>query len=227
MSILFFFIHFVFTPIKSNDLMNITMVDCREIYVPHAPSKVHRVCILLTNRNSLIMIIFIQVFVTSSDEAYKVLRVGQRNRHQAATKMNQLSSRSHAIFSMKLLKIVQGEEGSHVSRISRLSIVDLAGSERYTKTGALGELLKEASNINCSIMTLGKCISMLRYNQEHPNHPTIVPFRESKLTRLFQGYFLGKGKASMIVNISPCASIFDETYNVLKFSSVAKQVKGP
>ena len=168
-----------------------------------------------------------EVFVTSSDEAYKVLRVGQKNRHQAATKLNQLSSRSHAIFSMKLLKIVQGEEGSHVSRISRLSIVDLAGSERYTKTGALGELLKEASNINCSIMTLGKCISMLRYNQEHPNHPTIVPFRESKLTRLFQGYFLGKGKASMIVNISPCASIFDETYNVLKFSSVAKQVKGP
>ena len=51
-----------------------------------------------------------------------------------------------------------------------------------------------------------------------------MPFRESKLTRLFQSYFLGKGKASMIVNISPCASVFDETYNVLKFSAVAKEV---
>ena len=50
----------------------------------------------------------------------------------------------------------------------RLSVVDLAGSERYCKTGSEGDRLKEASNINCSIMTLGKCISTLRYNQEHP-----------------------------------------------------------
>ena len=56
------------------------------------------------------------------------------------------------------------------------------------------------------------------------NHQTIIPFRESKLTRLFQNFFLGKGKASMIVNISQCASVFDETYHVLKFSAVAKQV---
>ena len=56
------------------------------------------------------------------------------------------------------------------------------------------------------------------------NHPLIVPFRETKLTRLFQGFFLGKGKAAMIVNTSQCASVFDETYNVLKFSAIAKQV---
>ena len=53
---------------------------------------------------------------------------------------------------------------------------------------------------------------------------TIIPFRESKLTRLFQSFFLGKGKAAMIVNISQCASVFDETNNVMKFSAVAKQV---
>ncbi|XP_066925185.1 kinesin-like protein KIF20B isoform X2 [Clytia hemisphaerica] len=164
------------------------------------------------------------IFVTSSDEAYKVLRLGQNNRHMAATKLNQQSSRSHCIFDIKLLKIVDVGQ-PHVARISRLSIVDLAGSERYCKTGAEGDLLKQAGNINASIMTLGKCISTLRYNQEHPNHQTIIPFRESKLTRLFQNFFLGKGKASMIVNISQCASVFDETYHVLKFSAVAKQIK--
>ena len=57
------------------------------------------------------------------------------------------------------------------------------------------------------------------------NHPLIIPFRECKLTRLFQGFFLGKGKACMVVNISQCASVFDETYNVLKFSAIAKQVR--
>ncbi len=56
------------------------------------------------------------------------------------------------------------------------------------------------------------------------SNPKIIPFRESKLTRLFQSFFMGKGKASMIVNVNQCASGFDETIHVLKFSAIAKQV---
>ena len=52
----------------------------------------------------------------------------------------------------------------------------------------------------------------------------IVPFRDSKLTRLFQSFFCGQGKAAMIVNINQCASMFDETLHALKYSAVAKQV---
>lgn len=52
-----------------------------------------------------------------------------------------------------------------------------------------------------------------------------IPFRESKLTKLFQAFFCGKGKASMIVNINQCASTYDETLHVMKFSAVAKQVR--
>lgn len=55
--------------------------------------------------------------------------------------------------------------------------------------------------------------------------PTYIPFRESKLTRLFQPFFCGKGKACMIVNVSQCASTYDETLHVMKFSAVAKQVR--
>lgn len=51
-----------------------------------------------------------------------------------------------------------------------------------------------------------------------------IPFRESKLTRLFQGVFCGRGRASMIVNINQCASTYDETLHVMKFSAVAKEV---
>ena len=40
----------------------------------------------------------------------------------------------------------------------------------------------------------------LRFNQTNKEHPWIVPFRESKLTRLFQSYISRKGRASMIVN---------------------------
>lgn len=51
-----------------------------------------------------------------------------------------------------------------------------------------------------------------------------IPFRESKLTHYLQGFFCGRGKACMIVNINQCASMYDETLNVLKFSAVAQKV---
>ena len=47
------------------------------------------------------------------------------------------------------------------SKVSKISLVDLAGSERATKTGALGDRLKEGSNINKSLTTLGLVISKL------------------------------------------------------------------
>ncbi|XP_077992075.1 uncharacterized protein LOC144446196 [Glandiceps talaboti] len=165
-----------------------------------------------------------EIQISSADEAYKVLTIGQKNQRIASTKLNHCSSRSHCIFSIKVLRVVD-IENPHVARVSKLSFCDLAGSERYAKTQNTGDRLKEAGNINTSLLTLGKCITTLRYNQNHPKvQPKIIPFRESKLTRLFQSFFMGKGKASMIVNVNQCASMFDETMHVMKFSAIAKQV---
>lgn len=47
------------------------------------------------------------------------------------------------------------------TKVSRISLVDLAGSERANKTGAKGDRLKEGSNINKSLTTLGLVISKL------------------------------------------------------------------
>ncbi|XP_060919894.1 kinesin-like protein KIF20A isoform X1 [Labrus mixtus] len=154
-------------------------------------------------------------------EASRLLQFGNRNRSAAATKMNQSSSRSHSIFTMKLLKI---DDCSTVRRISEFSLCDLAGSERCNKTKTFGERLKEAGNINNSLLILGKCINALRNNQTDRMKSSYIPFRESKLTKLFQAVFCGKGRASMIVNINQCASTYDETLHVMKFSAVAKQV---
>lgn len=54
--------------------------------------------------------------------------------------------------------------------------------------------------------------------------PQVVPFRDSKLTRVLQGFFCGRGTSSMVVNINTCASIYDETLQALKFSAIASQV---
>jgi hypothetical protein len=53
----------------------------------------------------------------------------------------------------------------------------------------------------------------------------LVPFRDSKLTRVFQGFFTGRGRSCMIVNVNPCASTYDETLHVAKFSAIASQVR--
>lgn len=43
--------------------------------------------------------------------------------------------------------------------------MDLAGAERFAKTGATGMRMKEAGNINQSLLTLGKCIEAMKRNQ--------------------------------------------------------------
>ncbi|KAG7512938.1 kinesin KIF20B isoform X1 [Solea senegalensis] len=162
------------------------------------------------------------VQVTSAEEAFKVMKFGKKNQSFSSTRLNQVSSRSHSVFSVRVLKL-EDVGTPRVHTVSELCLCDLAGSERCAKTQNRGERLKEAGNINTSMLILGKCINALRHNQQAKllQH---VPFRESKLTHYLQSFFCGRGKACMIVNINQCASMYDETLNVLKFSAVAQKV---
>ncbi|XP_022046255.2 kinesin-like protein KIF20A [Acanthochromis polyacanthus] len=166
--------------------------------------------------------------VRSAEEAWKVLRAGRRNQSFASTHLNQNSSRSHSIFSIRVLHVHPEASSGKAMHISELTVCDLAGSERC-KEQRNGERMKEANNINTSLLTLGRCIAALRHNQNNKSRPPqVVPFRDSKLTRVLQGFFCGRGTSSMVVNINPCASIYDETLQALKFSAIATQlVHGP
>ncbi|NXF06422.1 KI20A protein, partial [Smithornis capensis] len=160
------------------------------------------------------------VNVQNPDEAWKLLKLGRKNQTFASTHMNQNSSRSHSVFSIRILRL---QSGSEVTKISELSLCDLAGSERC-KNQKSGDRMKEANNINTSLHTLGRCITALRQNQQSRSKQMVVPFRDSKLTRVFQGFFTGRGCSCMIVNINQCASTYDETLYVAKFSAIASQL---
>ncbi|KAF7666329.1 hypothetical protein LDENG_00109880 [Lucifuga dentata] len=168
------------------------------------------------------------IHIRSAEEAWKILRAGRRNQSFATTHLNQNSSRSHSIFSIRVLHIHPEADSGQAMHISELTVCDLAGSERC-KEQRSGERMKEATNINTSLLTLGRCIAALRNNQNNRSRPPqVVPFRDSKLTRVLQGFFCGRGSSSMVVNINPCASIYDETLQALKFSAIATQlVHGP
>ncbi|XP_034764702.2 kinesin-like protein KIF20A [Acipenser ruthenus] len=161
--------------------------------------------------------------VSSAEDAWKVLKVGRKNQSFASTNLNHCSSRSHSIFSIRILHINGDPESDLAPKISELSLCDLAGSERC-KEQKSGDRMKEANNINTSLHTLGRCIAALRQNQQHKTKQNMVPFRDSKLTRAFQGFFCGRGKSCMIVNINQCASMYDETLQALKFSAIATQL---
>ena len=126
-------------------------------------------------------------------------------------RLNHNSSRSHCIFTIKMVRIAD-KDRPHMARVSMLSFCDLAGSERIKKTMNTGERQKEAGNINTSLLVLGRCIKAIRHNQmiKDARKHQIIPYRDSKLTRLFQSYFTGSGKVSMIVNISQSSYLFDE-----------------
>ncbi|NXI92408.1 KI20A protein, partial [Psophia crepitans] len=159
--------------------------------------------------------------VQDADEAWKLLKLGRKNQSFASTHMNQNSSRSHSVFSIRILHLQRGSS-EIVPKISELSLCDLAGSERC-KDQKIGDRMKEANNINTSLHMLGRCIAALRQNQQSKKQ-TVVPFRDSKLTRVFQGFFTGRGRSCMIVNINQCASTYDETLYVAKFSAIASQL---
>ena len=167
-----------------------------------------------------------EIKVNSADEAYQVMMIGRENLQFAATRLNHHSSRSHCIFTIKAIRVANIEK-PHLARVSMLSFCDLAGSERIKKTMNTGDRQKEAGNINTSLLVLGRCIKAIRHNQVHKSQPKkhmMVPFRESKLTRLFQSFLVGHGKASMVVNVSQAPYLFDESLQVLKFAAIASKI---
>jgi len=176
-----------------------------------------------------------EVEVKSTEEAYEVFWRGQNKRRTAHTLLNTESSRSHSVFNIKLVQAPLNPDGDSVLRdtnlmgTSQLSLCDLAGSERSKRTNVTsGDRMREAGNINNSLMTLRTCIESLRDNQKSQltGSPTrMVPYRDSKLTHLFRNFFEGDGKVRMIVCLNPRAEDYDESLHVMKFSEMTQDVK--
>ncbi|XP_058012743.1 kinesin-like protein KIF23 isoform X1 [Ahaetulla prasina] len=171
-----------------------------------------------------------EVEVKSTEEAFEVFWRGQKKRRIAHTQLNRESSRSHSVFLIKLAQAPLNADGDNVLQdkelisLSQLSLVDLAGSERTNRTKAEGNRLREAGNINQSLMTLRTCIEALRENQTYGTNK-MVPYRDSKLTHLFKNYFDGEGKVRMIVCVNPKAEDYDESLQVMRFAEITQEVE--
>ncbi|KAH9699329.1 kinesin-like protein KIN-12E [Citrus sinensis] len=163
-----------------------------------------------------------EIEVTSARDVIQQLIQGAANRKVAATNMNRASSRSHSVFTCIIESKWESQGVTH-HRFARLNLVDLAGSERQKSSGAEGERLKEATNINKSLSTLGLVImNLVSISNGKSLH---VPYRDSKLTFLLQDSLGGNSKTIIIANISPSSCCSLETLSTLKFAQRAKFIK--
>lgn len=105
-------------------------------------------------------------------------------------------------------------------KTGKLYLVDLAGSEKIGKTGAQGQTLEEAKNINKSLTTLGKVIVALTDKKQ-----THIPYRESKLTRILSESLGGNSKTALIITASPHPFNDAETLSTLRFGARARNIK--
>uniref|UniRef100_A0AC35TU92 Kinesin motor domain-containing protein n=1 Tax=Rhabditophanes sp. KR3021 TaxID=114890 RepID=A0AC35TU92_9BILA len=162
--------------------------------------------------------------VSCFEQIEQLIDEGNKSRTVAATNMNATSSRSHAVFTIRLAQTIK-QEGKDFcgEKVAKISLVDLAGSERAQKTGAIGKRLEEGSNINKSLTTLGMVISALA--ERSKKKEKFVPYRDSVLTWLLKDNLGGNSKTIMVATVSPSSDNFEETLSTLRYADRAKSIE--
>ncbi|KZV72464.1 kinesin-domain-containing protein [Peniophora sp. CONT] len=145
-----------------------------------------------------------------------LLSLANSRRSVAATLMNERSSRSHSVFTLRI-KGTNAHTGESCEGC--LNLVDLAGSERLDASGAGSnkERLRETQAINKSLSALGDVIAALGEKSEKGDKH--IPYRNSKLTYLLQNSLSGNSKTLMVLNLSPLAVHLNESLCSLRFAT--------
>ena len=160
-----------------------------------------------------------ETHIKTASKGIELLRNGSHKRQVAATKCNDLSSRSHTVFTVTVYMKRQSDSGEDYVSAGKLNLVDLAGSENIQRSGAENKRAAEAGLINKSLLTLGRVINALVDKNSH------IPYRESKLTRLLQDSLGGRTKTCIIATLSPAKSNLEETISTLDYAFRAKNIR--
>lgn len=167
--------------------------------------------------------------VRSPEDVYELIEKGTMLRATSATRLSELSSRSHAIFTM-VVEAMEGDEANPLSyRFGKLHIVDLAGSEKIRLAGVTGQRLEETKNINKSLHELGNVIAALATKSTgsggRKRVPRHIPFRNSVLTSALRDSLGGNCRTTIIACISPALESYAESLSTLTFANRAKNIQ--
>lgn len=226
--------------LNTRDYQEFTIcASCLEIYNEElsdllVPTENHRKLELLDTGRSVCCQGLLEVPVASIEEILNLIHAAQEKRRVAETRMNERSSRSHTMFTLKV-RCRRSVSMGELENVGKLHLVDLAGSECAKKASSvvddsfqtpshlrqakLAEEERERRSINQSLLTLGRVITALRKEDSR------VPYRDSKLTRLLQSALGGRCKTVVVATVSPAMSSVDETISTLNYSMQASGIK--
>ncbi|KAH9419031.1 Kinesin-like protein kif23 [Dermatophagoides pteronyssinus] len=218
------------------EIYNNYIYDLLEIPNPKQMKWIRTRHTLVNDSNQMVYVQGVQeIQVKNLDQAFGVYLFGLQNRQLSQTMMNEQSSRSHSIFTLKLIHL----DDDHLAKgggypnlqlkVSQFSIVDLAGLERLNRTGNCGRKLFEAGWINNSLMTLRTCfdaIQKINNNQNNQNTDRIlIPYRQSRLTYLLKRFFEFRSTIRMILCASFERENFGENLHVLNFGRKIQRIR--
>jgi DNA repair exonuclease SbcCD ATPase subunit len=160
-----------------------------------------------------------KIVIRDYSELQSCLLIGIENRATGSTKMNNQSSRSHAIMTLYLSKIKTEKR----EIITKLHLIDLAGSEDSRVTGVSKDQLSESVKINLSLTILRRVLATIveKQTQKKSIH---VPFHDSKLTHFLKESLGGNSCTYMIANVSSDPTYERDTKNTLDYANIASKV---
>ncbi|XP_053991155.1 uncharacterized protein LOC128883143 isoform X2 [Hylaeus volcanicus] len=177
----------------------------------------------------------------SFDETVTFLESCDKSRHVSDTHLNERSSRSHTILTLRIESNIQSTPHLHspndmqkencgfTLRVGLLNLVDLAGSEGVSRSKTEGLKRLEGSKINRSLLALTRVISQIVQRQQRSEKEDIAPshitYRDSKLTRLLSNSLGGNSKTLIICCCSPELCDARESISTLEFASRAKCIR--
>jgi len=157
-------------------------------------------------------------------DIYAILARGNAYRTKVASDQNIDSSRSHAVFTLRLEK-VNRDTGNQVS--SKLLMLDLAGSDTGKRKGNTGHdaAAVEGKLINASLVSVSNVIRSTLIQQGNQKLQHNETASDSKLANLLRPCFGGSWCTTIICTGSSSSYNIDETISTIKFGQEAREVK--
>lgn len=200
---------------------------------PTAAAEANKVRVRIIGDGTQIDNLTVQA-VESAEEAMATVQRALSRRAMGSTAANAQSSRSHAVISIYLHATRDASSSSSsapvlLQRRAIFDVVDLAGSERQAHTAAENDRLKEAAQINGSLLVLKQIIKGMKDAQvlrtARGDASTMLRWRDSTLTSVLRRSLLGNCSTSIIATINPDVVFWQESLATLDFAVCASKVK--
>eukprot|EP00930_Biecheleria_cincta_P033362 TRINITY_DN23111_c0_g1_i1.p1 TRINITY_DN23111_c0_g1~~TRINITY_DN23111_c0_g1_i1.p1 ORF type:complete len:1639 (+),score=285.77 TRINITY_DN23111_c0_g1_i1:427-4917(+) len=170
--------------------------------------------------------------VESAADIERLVDFGHKIRVMGSTNMNATSSRSHAIVTLHVERVLDTAAdtmstagGLRIRRHAQLHVVDLAGSERMVHAGDNATRQQESRQINKSLLALGQMIARLAVRSQGGSSSAHIPYRDSKLTFLLSQSLMGNCRTAMLACISPSSENYRLTESTLRFAASVKKIR--